>query len=71
MDTTNKYRDKGYGWVIVCAFFILEVLVDGVRFSFGIFFVEFLSEFKKGKSETAWVGALMIGVYNLSGELIL
>ncbi|XP_053403383.1 monocarboxylate transporter 12-like isoform X2 [Mercenaria mercenaria] len=60
-------RDSGYGWVIVFAFFLMEVLVDGVRFSFGLFFVEFLSEFGKGKADTAWIGGIMIGVYNLSG----
>lgn len=69
MADADQYRDKGYGWVIVFAFFILEVLMDGVRFSFGLFFVEFLSEFNKGKADTAWVGAIMIGVYNLGGPV--
>lgn len=64
-------RDKRYGWVIVTAFFVLGVLEDGVRFSFGIFFVEFLSEFNRSKAATAWVGAIMMGVYNLSGKFSL
>lgn len=64
-------RDGGYGWVIVVAFFLTEVLVDGVRFSFGVYFVEFLDEFKCGKGETAWVGSLMVAIYNLGGRLAL
>lgn len=63
----RQRRDGGYGWVIVFAFFLIEVLVDGIRFSFGVYFVEFLDEFKRGKGETAWVGSLMVAIYNLGG----
>ena len=64
-------RDGGYAWVIVLAFFIIELLVDGSRFSFGIFFVEFVNEFNKGKGETAWIGSIMISTYNISGLLVM
>ena len=70
MGTRSDPRDGGYGWVIVLTFFLMEVLVDGIRFSFGVYFVEFLNEFNKGKGETAWVGSLMIATYNIGGELI-
>ncbi|XP_052785045.1 monocarboxylate transporter 12-like isoform X2 [Mya arenaria] len=69
VDQNNSNKDGGYGWVIVLAFFFIEVLVDGCRFSYGIYFVEFVSEFETGKGETAMIGSLMIGVYNLAGPL--
>lgn len=68
MGTGSGSRDGGYGWVIVFAFFLVEVLVDGIRFSFGVYFVEFLEEFKRGKGDTAWVGSLMVSTYNLAGK---
>ncbi|WAR27815.1 MOT14-like protein [Mya arenaria] len=69
VEQMNSNRDGGYGWVIVLAFFFIEVLVDGCRFSYGIYFVEFLSEFRTGKGETAMVGSLMVGTYNLAGPI--
>lgn len=68
MERSGK-RDGGYGWVIVFALFMVEVLVDGVRFSYGLYFVEFLAEFGKPKADTAWIGGIMVGVYNLGGKL--
>ncbi len=60
-------RDGGYAWVIVFAFFALQALADGIRFSFGLLFVEWLNDFGTGKGETAWVGSIMIASYNLCG----
>lgn len=62
-------RDEGYGWVIVVAFFLIEILVDGIRFSWGLYFVEFLNAFNRTKADTAWIGALMVGTYNLCGPM--
>lgn len=66
-----KQRKIGctYGWIIVFAFFMVEMLVDGVRFSFGIYFIEFLSVFHKGKGETVWIGSITVAVYNLGGPV--
>ncbi|KAL4220443.1 solute carrier 16 [Mactra antiquata] len=69
MKRSAKNLDGGYGWVIVVAFFLIEVLVDGIRFSFGLYFVQFLDEFGEGKGRTAWVGSLMVATYNLGGPL--
>ena len=49
----------------------MYVLIDGVRFSFGVLYVELLSTFKAGKGETAWIGSILIGVYNLGGRFLL
>lgn len=59
--------DGGYGWVIVFASFMNHVIVDGLAFTFGIFYGEFLDYFGGGKGETALVGALLSGFYLLTG----
>ena len=54
-------------WIVLLCAFCTYVIVDGVRFSFGILFVDLLETFKSGKSETAWVGSVQIGLTNLGG----
>ena len=72
-DSLSKYiptpPDGGWGWVIVFASFINHVIVDGVAFTFGIFYMEFLRFFKAGKSQTALVGSLLAGFYLMAGKL--
>ncbi|XP_053403386.1 uncharacterized protein LOC123555097 isoform X2 [Mercenaria mercenaria] len=64
---SREKQDGGYSWIICFSLFIVEVLVDGIRFSYGLYFVEFLAEFKKTKAETAWIGGIMVGVSNIGG----
>lgn len=54
--------DGGWGWMVVLASFFIHVIADGIVYSFGIFYIEFLHYFKGGKGETAWVGSLVPGV---------
>ncbi|VDO94581.1 unnamed protein product [Soboliphyme baturini] len=61
--------DGGWGWVIVAASFLANMVVDGIAYSFGILFPEFHAYFGKAKQETAWIGSLLTGVYMLiAGE---
>ncbi|CAG2192268.1 unnamed protein product [Mytilus edulis] len=53
--------DGGFGWVIVCSAFMTLMLVDGVLFTLGILYIEFLDEFKEGKGKTAWITSLIPG----------
>lgn len=41
--------DGGYGWVVVVASFFVNMIADGVTFSFGIMFQEFSDEFDSSK----------------------
>lgn len=70
-DSISKYiptpPDGGYGWVIVFASFMNHVIVDGIAFTFGIFYGDFLDYFNSGKGETALVGSLLSGFYLLTG----
>ncbi|KAH9500384.1 hypothetical protein Btru_071688, partial [Bulinus truncatus] len=62
--------DGGWGWVIVLSSFSISLLVDGVCFSFGIFFDEFRSQFSTNKSETSWIGSVLNGSYLIFGPVI-
>ena len=72
-DSVSNYiptpPDGGYGWVIVLASFVNHILVDGISYTFGVFYIEFLNYFKEGKGKTALVGSLLCGVYLITGRL--
>ena len=61
--------DGGWGWAVVFGSFMLHVIADGIVYSFGVFFIEFLEEFGEGKGQTAWIGSLVPGVTLLVGKL--
>ena len=60
--------DGGWGWVILFASFLSAVIVDGVCFSFGIFYLEFLSYYQENKGKTAWIGSVLNGTYMIMGK---
>lgn len=62
--------DGGWGWIVVGASFIISMIADGISFSFGLLYIEFLDEFKESKSTTAWIGSLFIAVPLLSGPVM-
>ncbi|XP_046542426.1 monocarboxylate transporter 12-like [Haliotis rubra] len=61
--------DGGWGWMVVFSSFLIHVIADGIVYSFGVFFVEFLDYFKGGKGETSWVGSLVPAVTYTVGPI--
>lgn len=61
--------DGGWGWIVVVSSFFISVLVDGVCFTFGIFFDEFMDEFGTSKATTSWIGSVLNGAYLIFGKL--
>ncbi|KFM80246.1 Monocarboxylate transporter 9, partial [Stegodyphus mimosarum] len=53
--------DGGWGWVVVFASFMIHVIADGVTYTFGIFYYEFLKYYGESKGTTAWVASIMVG----------
>ncbi len=60
--------DGGWGWVVLLASFLSSVIVDGVCFTFGIFYIEFLDHFQEKKGKTAWIGSVLNGTYMVMGQ---
>ncbi|XP_036358077.1 monocarboxylate transporter 10-like [Octopus sinensis] len=49
-------------WFILVISYIINVIVTGIVFSFGVLYVRLLDEFKQGKARTAAVGSISIGL---------
>lgn len=62
--------DGGYGWVVMIAACLCSVIVDGLCFSFGIFFTEFINTFESSNAKTSFVGSLVPGMYLGMGEYL-
>lgn len=56
-----------YGWVIVFASFMCNMIVDGIAYTFGVFLKEFVTYFNESNSKVAWVGSCLSGVYLSAG----
>ncbi|KAJ8912079.1 hypothetical protein NQ315_000585 [Exocentrus adspersus] len=59
--------DGGWGWVIVAASFMCNMIVDGIIFSFGTFLDDIAKDFSVTKTEVTLVGSLMSGFYLIAG----
>jgi len=74
LDDIVTAPDGGWGWVIVFAAFMCNLIVDGTIFSFGIMQDEIVKASSPIESErvsvstVAWVGSLLFGFTLLSGE---
>ena len=66
---TYHAPDGGYGWVVVIASFLVNMIADGVTFSFGVLFDELQKEFGESKAVTAGVVSVFHAVPLLSGPV--
>ena len=62
--------DGGWGWVIVVASFVVNLIVDGICYTFGVIKTDLVKHFDSSSSTTAWAGSLCAGCYLLVGQLI-
>ncbi|KAE8280770.1 Monocarboxylate transporter 9 [Larimichthys crocea] len=62
MAPSTKVQDGGWGWAIVGASFMAQLLAYGSPQSVGVLYPEWLHAFQEGKGVTAWVGSLVAGV---------
>ncbi|VVC27168.1 Major facilitator superfamily,Major facilitator superfamily domain [Cinara cedri] len=61
--------DGGWGWCVVFGSFMIHVVTDGVTYSFGVLYNEFLNVFQGSKGATAWIASLLVGVTLCSGPI--
>ena len=62
--------DGGWGWVVVLASFMCNVVVDGIIFTSGMLFKGLTEEFQKSQFEVAWIASLLGGFYLLAGKQV-
>lgn len=60
--------DGGWGWLVVAASFLTNLIVDGVCYTFGVIMPDLLVYFESSKGKTALVGSMVPGVYLIVGE---
>ena len=63
--------DGGWGWMVVAATFVSNLIVDGVAYTFGIIMPELIGYFNSSKGKTALVGSMVSGVYLIVGNTYL
>jgi len=63
--------DGGWGWMVVAATFVSNLIVDGVAYTFGIIMPELIDYFNSSKGKTALVGSMVSGVYLIVGNSFL
>lgn len=68
MAPSTKVLDGGWGWAIVVASFMAQLLAYGSPQSVGVLYPEWLHAFQEGKGMTAWVGSLVAGVGLIASE---
>lgn len=51
-EDTEFQKDTKYSWFVCSCAFITQVFVLGVLHAFGVFYVEFIKDFKSSKGET-------------------
>ncbi|GFY71356.1 monocarboxylate transporter 14 [Trichonephila inaurata madagascariensis] len=61
--------DGGWGWVVVFAAFMINFIADGISFSFGILFIDFVDYFGASKAKTSWVGSIFFSMPLLAGPV--
>ncbi|KAG8223341.1 hypothetical protein J437_LFUL001219, partial [Ladona fulva] len=61
--------DGGWGWAVVVASMGISLVADGVSFSFGIIYIEFLRYFRASKSKTSVIGSIFMSVPLMAGPL--
>jgi MFS family permease len=67
--TEARPPDGGFGWVVVFASFLVNLIADGITFSFGVFFPHFLEYFGEGKGKTACIAGIFMAMPLLSGPI--
>ncbi|XP_072397348.1 monocarboxylate transporter 12-like isoform X1 [Diabrotica undecimpunctata] len=68
-DVKPKIPDGGWGWMIVLSAFVINGISEGISFSFGLLYVEFLNAFDASKSATSWIGSLFLAMPLLAGPI--
>ena len=69
-DGVNSFKppDGGWGWMVVLASFLCNLVVDGIIFSFGLFLPEIAKSLSQTRGVVSWIGSLQAGCYLVVGK---
>lgn len=62
--------DGGWGWIVCLGAFLINFILDGTMFSFGVLLLDLLDYFGQGKAKTAWVGSALLGMSMFMGPVV-
>ena len=63
--------DGGWGWMVMMASFVSNLLVDGMLYTFGVLFIELIHSFPEAsKAQISSVGSLLGGFYLIVGKKV-
>ncbi|XP_067668121.1 monocarboxylate transporter 14-like [Haliotis asinina] len=65
----TRQKDAGWAWVCVVGSFYIHFIVFGLMQSFGVIYVELLSQFESSRGGTALIGSLLNGLVLLLGPV--
>lgn len=60
--------DGGWGWLVVLACFVINLISDGVSFIFGLFLIELVNEFQSSNSAISWIGSMFMSLPLIAGK---
>ena len=60
--------DGGYSWVVMIASSAVNLIVDGICYTFGLLNPDYIATFNASKAKTAMVGSVCSGLYMCCGE---
>ena len=58
-----------WGWLVVLASFLCNMVIDGMGYSFGVLLEPLKQEFKTGAGSVAFVGSILAGVIMLTAPV--
>jgi len=61
--------DGGWGWIIVAASFLCNMVLDGIGYSFGILLNPLMKHYGEGRGTIAMVGSILTGAIMLIGPV--
>ncbi|XP_033760612.1 monocarboxylate transporter 12-like isoform X1 [Pecten maximus] len=68
--TPVQAPDGGWGWMVTFSSLMINVLIDGIFFTYGIFFPEFLRHFGESKGKTQLLHSILVGTCLTSGPVV-
>lgn len=65
----NLAPDGGWGWLVCLGSFVINFILDGTMFSFGVMLMSLLEYFDESKAKTSWIGSVLLGLSMILGKL--